>query len=78
MPRHHARATVAEWRALAARGEIAALVRSLIEDHYDPAYRRGAEAPALGVVALAALTAVDFARAADEVARRLKGVSVAP
>lgn len=40
LPRHHARATIAEWRAMAAAGDHAALVRQLMEAHYDPAYRR--------------------------------------
>lgn len=44
LPRHHSKATVSEWRAMAARGEIADLARQLIEAHYDPAYvRTGAE-----------------------------------
>jgi tRNA 2-selenouridine synthase len=40
LPRHHAKATVAEWRALAANGDLETLVRQLIDAHYDPAYRR--------------------------------------
>lgn len=40
LPRHHAKATISEWRAMAARGEIADLARQLIEAHYDPAYVR--------------------------------------
>ena len=40
LPRHHAKTAVTEWRAMAARGEIAALAGQLIEVHYDPAYRR--------------------------------------
>ena len=44
LPRHHSKATISEWRAMAARGEIADLARQLIEAHYDPAYvRTGAE-----------------------------------
>ena len=42
LPRHHAKAEVAEWRAMAAGGEIAGLAAALIEAHYDPAYRRSA------------------------------------
>lgn len=42
LPRHHAKAEIADWRAMAARGEIAALAAALIEAHYDPAYRRSA------------------------------------
>ncbi|HYC96592.1 tRNA 2-selenouridine(34) synthase MnmH [Brevundimonas sp.] len=40
LPRHHAKTTIGEWRALAADGELETLVRQLIEAHYDPAYRR--------------------------------------
>lgn len=40
LPRHHARADIAAWRAMAARGEIAELAAGLIEVHYDPAYLR--------------------------------------
>ena len=40
LPRHHARATISEWRAMAARGALSDLARQLIEVHYDPAYRR--------------------------------------
>jgi len=44
LPRHHSKATIAEWRAMASRGEIADLARQLIEAHYDPAYvRTGAD-----------------------------------
>lgn len=40
LPRHHAKAAIAEWRGMAARGEIAGLAAALIEAHYDPAYAR--------------------------------------
>ena len=40
LPRHHAKAAVAEWREMAVRGEIAELAAALIEVHYDPAYLR--------------------------------------
>ena len=43
LPRHHARAVVADWRAMAARGQIAELAAELIEAHYDPAYLRTGE-----------------------------------
>ncbi|MBA4805044.1 MAG: tRNA 2-selenouridine(34) synthase MnmH [Brevundimonas sp.] len=44
LPRHHARAEIAAWRAMAAGGQIAGLAEVLIEAHYDPAYRRSAAA----------------------------------
>jgi tRNA 2-selenouridine synthase len=36
----HGRAVADQWKALAARGEWRALVARLLEEHYDPAYRR--------------------------------------
>jgi tRNA 2-selenouridine synthase len=38
----HGRERVAEWKALAAAGAWPALVARLLEEHYDPAYRRSA------------------------------------
>ncbi|HEY1224585.1 MAG TPA: tRNA 2-selenouridine(34) synthase MnmH [Brevundimonas sp.] len=40
MPRHVAKATITEWRELAASGAHEALAAALIGAHYDPAYRR--------------------------------------
>lgn len=40
LPRHLSKAQVADWRAMAAGGEIAGLAASLMEVHYDPAWRR--------------------------------------
>jgi tRNA 2-selenouridine synthase len=39
----HGRATIDEWKALAGRGDWDALVARLLQEHYDPAYRRSAE-----------------------------------
>ena len=36
----HGRDRIAEWKALAARGEWREFVRRLLTEHYDPAYRR--------------------------------------
>lgn len=36
----HGRETIAQWKALAARGEWEAFVARLLLEHYDPAYRR--------------------------------------
>jgi tRNA 2-selenouridine synthase len=55
----HGRERIEEWKALAARGEWQVLVARLLEEHYDPAYRRSAgrnfarltEAPVLRVAA---------------------------
>ncbi len=38
----HSRERIDEWKALAAAGEWPALVTRLLEEHYDPAYRRSA------------------------------------
>jgi len=38
----HGRDRVGEWKSLAASGDWASLVRRLLEEHYDPAYRRSA------------------------------------
>jgi tRNA 2-selenouridine synthase len=53
----HGRARIAEWKALAARGEWRAFVERLLTEHYDPAYRnssmrnfvRLADAPAVRI-----------------------------
>ncbi|MDX1374335.1 MAG: tRNA 2-selenouridine(34) synthase MnmH [Burkholderiales bacterium] len=70
----HARATVEAWKALAAQGDWRALVVRLLEEHYDPAYRRSATRnfPRLAdaeVVAVDDADAEGFAR----LARRLTG-----
>ena len=38
----HGRERIEEWKRLAARGEWRSLVARLLEEHYDPAYRRSA------------------------------------
>lgn len=70
LPRHHAKAAVADWRAMAARGEIAALAGELIERHYDPAWRRAVALrarPALGRVLLSGRGEAALEAAAAEV-----------
>jgi len=39
----HGRATIEEWKALASGAAWEALVARLLEEHYDPAYRRSAQ-----------------------------------
>ena len=39
----HGRARVEEWKALALRGAWEELVSRLLDEHYDPAYRRSAQ-----------------------------------
>ena len=74
LPRHHSKATVSEWRAMAARGEIADLARQLMEAHYDPAYvRTGAERarPVLDRLPLADLSPASIGAAAVTLAAGL-------
>lgn len=74
LPRHHAKAAVSEWRAMAARGEIAALAAELIAAHYDPAYERtglARDRPVLERVLLTDLTPAGLAGAARTVTRAL-------
>lgn len=40
LPRHLSKAMIGRWRDLAAGGDLRTLVRELISEHYDPAYRR--------------------------------------
>jgi tRNA 2-selenouridine synthase len=58
LPRHIGKQVVAEWRALAAAGEVETLAAELIVHHYDPAYRRegqGRGRPERAVVGIASL-----------------------
>ena len=74
LPRHHSRATVSEWRAMAARGEMAGLARQLIEAHYDPAYERtGTDRARLVIdrLVLADLSSVSIEAAAARLAAGL-------
>jgi len=76
LPRHIGKATVAEWRTLAAAGEVERLAAELIVHHYDPAYRRQAQAGArvaLPAIIIEALTDDALARAADAVMAALEG-----
>ena len=70
----HGRERIAEWKALAARGEWREFVRRLLVEHYDPAYKRSATRnfPRLEqarVVRLASAEASSFAQAARALAR---------
>jgi tRNA 2-selenouridine synthase len=74
----HSRAAVEAWKALAAQGDWRGLVLRLLEEHYDPAYRRSATRnfPRLAeaeTVELPDADAESFAR----LARRLAGRSEA-
>jgi len=74
----HSRSAVEEWKALATQGDWRGLVLRLLEEHYDPAYRRSAARnfPRLAdaeTVELPDADAESFAR----LARRLAGRSEA-
>jgi len=78
LPRHHAKAEIAEWRAMAGRGEIAALAAALIEAHYDPAYRRSAASrrrPVLQRLDLPDLSPAAFEAAAAALAETLDRIA---
>jgi tRNA 2-selenouridine synthase len=78
LPRRHAKTAVAEWRVLAARGEIVRLAGELIEAHYDPAWRRLAAArdrPVAGRVSLADDDAEALERAAVEIETALDQIA---
>ena len=77
LPRHHAKATIADWRAMAARGEIEPLATRLMDAHYDPAYARKVgrgDRTALGTVTLTTLDAADQERAAAAIAAQVAGL----
>lgn len=70
LPPHHARETVAGWKAMAREGRTRELAEALIGDHYDPAYRRMSAQrarPLVGRVELADVTDAELDRAADRV-----------
>ena len=70
LPPHHAKATVASWKAMARAGEVEALAAALIKEHYDPAYRRMSarrDRPLLGRVEMADLSEAQLDRAAQVV-----------
>ncbi len=67
----HGRARVGEWKALAARGAWEELVARLLDEHYDPAYRRSAQRnfarlPQAAVFKVADTGEQSFARLARE------------
>lgn len=74
LPPHHARATVADWKAMAREGRTLELAAALIEAHYDPAYRRMSlrrDRPVIERVEMADLSDAELDRAAEAVATRL-------
>ena len=68
----HSRERIAEWKAMAAAGNWSVLVARLLEEHYDPAYRRSAASnyPRLADARTLPLASADPA-AFNTLARRL-------
>jgi tRNA 2-selenouridine synthase len=69
----HSRERIAEWKAMAAAGDWKTLVARLLEEHYDPAYKRSAahNFPRLGeakVLRVESANDAAFARLAGQVA----------
>jgi len=69
----HGRERIEQWKALAQRGEWQALVARLLEEHYDPAYRRSAgrnfaKLPQAPVLRVAAADERAFAELAERMA----------
>ena len=64
--RFHGHETVAQWRALAASGDIARLVEALITRHYDPRYTRMATRSTAAIRDLPDLTDATLARTARD------------
>lgn len=72
LPRHHAKTTIARWRDLASAGEIETLATQLMQDHYDPAYRRSkGDRAVLATLDLPGLSPDDLSDAAAHIARVL-------
>jgi tRNA 2-selenouridine synthase len=68
----HGRETIEEWKKLAEQGEWHSLVARLLEEHYDPAYRRSAarnfaKLPQAPVLRVPAADEAVFARLAEGV-----------
>src|SRR5688572_17594492 len=68
----HGRERIAEWKQLAAQGDWHSLVARLLEEHYDPAYRRSAarnfaKLPQAPVLRVPAADDAAFARLAEGV-----------
>lgn len=74
LPPHHSKEAVASWKAMARDGQVEPLAAALIEEHYDPAYRRMSarrDRALLGRVEMAAVSDAELDRAADKVAETL-------
>ena len=72
LPTYPGRRRLADWRRLIDEGELEALAVELMEQHYDPAYRRSSrkhERPVIGRIELSDVDTASIAKAAEAVAR---------
>jgi len=72
IPGRHGRKRIEAWLDLARRGQFEALAEALMQDHYDPAYRRSRredQRRRLGVIQLADLAPATQAAAATRIAQ---------
>ena len=73
----HGKQKIDHWLTLAGEADHLTLIRALIEDHYDPGYRRANARPRkpdvarLGTIALHSLDPAALARAAEDVAAKM-------
>ena len=70
----HGAERIGQWKALAARGDWNGLVIDLLENHYDPAYRRSMfrnyrDAQAAAAIPVEDISRAGFARAAERLLR---------
>lgn len=75
---HRSNALVDHWQALIAAGDKPVLTASLMRDHYDPAYLKARgryDVPNLAPVAVTALDGKGIQAAAQDVMRRLEGLT---
>jgi tRNA 2-selenouridine synthase len=80
LPTYPGRRRLEDWRRLIDEGALEVLALELMEQHYDPAYRRSSrkhERPTVGRVALAELDAPSIVAAAEAVAKLVEAVQAA-
>ncbi|MGR3621777.1 tRNA 2-selenouridine(34) synthase MnmH [Pseudophaeobacter sp.] len=73
---HQAGAVIDQWFALIDQGDKARLTRALMQDHYDPSYRKSRRlngAPAVAEVDLGQMREADLLRAARQIHHQLEG-----
>lgn len=76
---HRGHALVDHWEGLMASGDRVALCRSLVADHYDPAYDKSMQSVSPTVAATveaAGLAEADLERLADQIAEQIQTMSI--